>query len=90
MNSMVIEAFVPSVNQSIETGVEENKIQVTESLNYGFLNFGIGSEMASGQVLPQRSEEMTITCCESGLWWTCLAILTFARLAHLLCLVQTP
>ncbi|GBL61168.1 hypothetical protein AVEN_211934-1 [Araneus ventricosus] len=61
---MVMEAFVPSVNYSIETGVEENRVQVTESLNYGFLNFGIGSEMASCQVLLQGSEDMKITCCE--------------------------
>ncbi|GBN40913.1 hypothetical protein AVEN_64921-1, partial [Araneus ventricosus] len=46
---MVAEAFVPSVNQSIETGMEEIRVQIAETLNDGFLNFGIGSEMASCQ-----------------------------------------
>ncbi|GBN72379.1 hypothetical protein AVEN_149271-1 [Araneus ventricosus] len=58
---MVFEAFVPSVNQSIETGIEEIRVQVAEPLNDGFLHFGIGSEMATFQVLLQRSEEMKIT-----------------------------
>ncbi|GBL95644.1 hypothetical protein AVEN_24845-1 [Araneus ventricosus] len=61
---MVVEAFVPSVNQSIKTGIEEINVQITELLNYGFRNFGIGSNMASCQVLFQRSEEMKITWCE--------------------------
>ncbi|GBM96383.1 hypothetical protein AVEN_64086-1 [Araneus ventricosus] len=61
---MVAEAFVPSVNQSIETGIEEIKVQVPEPLKEGFLNFVIGSEMAICQVVLQRSEEMKITWCE--------------------------
>ncbi|GBO04224.1 hypothetical protein AVEN_216033-1 [Araneus ventricosus] len=55
---MVVEAYVPSANQFIETGIEEIRIQVAEPLNDGFLNFGIGSEMATFQVLLQLSEEM--------------------------------
>ncbi|GBL72479.1 hypothetical protein AVEN_115394-1 [Araneus ventricosus] len=58
---MVVEAFVPSVNQSIETGIEEIRVQIAEPLNDGFLNFGIGFEI---QVLYQRSEDMKITWCE--------------------------
>lgn len=61
---MVVEAFVPSVNQSIETGIREIRIQVSEPGNDGFLNFGIGSEMTSCQTLLQRSEEMKIPSCE--------------------------
>ncbi|GBN33566.1 hypothetical protein AVEN_218046-1 [Araneus ventricosus] len=61
---MVVEAFVPSVHQSIETGLNEIRIQVSEPLNDGFLNFGIGFEMATCQVLLQRSEDMKITWCE--------------------------
>ncbi|GBN82727.1 hypothetical protein AVEN_228418-1 [Araneus ventricosus] len=57
---MVVEAFMPSVNQSIEMGIEEIRVQVAEPLNDGFLNFGIGYEMAT----CQRSEEMKITWCE--------------------------
>ncbi|GBM18590.1 hypothetical protein AVEN_47970-1 [Araneus ventricosus] len=59
---MVVKAFVPSINQSIESGIEEIRVQVTELLNDGFLNFGIGSETC--QELPQRPEEMKITWCE--------------------------
>ncbi|GBM17587.1 hypothetical protein AVEN_80888-1 [Araneus ventricosus] len=40
------------------------RVQVAEPLNDSFLNFGIGSEMATCQVLLQRSEEMKITWCE--------------------------
>ncbi|GBN49179.1 hypothetical protein AVEN_116500-1 [Araneus ventricosus] len=61
---MVVEASVPSVNQSIETGILEIGVQVGEPFNVGFLNFGIGSEMAKCQVLLQISEEMKITWCE--------------------------
>ncbi|GBM77601.1 hypothetical protein AVEN_165628-1 [Araneus ventricosus] len=61
---MAVEAFVPSVNQSFEIGIEEIKVQVVEPLNDGFLNFGIGSEMTACQVLLQLSEEMKITWCE--------------------------
>ncbi|GBO44631.1 hypothetical protein AVEN_105683-1 [Araneus ventricosus] len=61
---MVVEAFVPLVNQSIETGIEGIGVQVAKPLNDGFLNFGIASDMATCQVLLQRSEEMKITWCE--------------------------
>ncbi|GBN33026.1 hypothetical protein AVEN_264403-1 [Araneus ventricosus] len=57
---MVVEAFVSSVNQSIESGVEEIRVRVSEPLNDGFLNFAIGSEMATCRVLLQRPEEMNI------------------------------
>ncbi|GBN14458.1 hypothetical protein AVEN_170066-1 [Araneus ventricosus] len=67
---MVVEAFVPSVNQSIETGVEEIRLQVAEPINEGFLNFGISS------VLLKRSEEMKITRCE---------IRALGRVFHCLC-----
>ncbi|GBN04449.1 hypothetical protein AVEN_46916-1 [Araneus ventricosus] len=59
--TMVVEAFVPLVHQSIKTGIEEIKVQVAETLNDGFLNFSIGSEMTTCQVLLQRFEEMKIT-----------------------------
>ncbi|GBM05188.1 hypothetical protein AVEN_197741-1 [Araneus ventricosus] len=39
-------------------------VQVAVPSNDGFLNFGIGSEMATCQVFLQRSEEMKITWCE--------------------------
>ncbi|GBL83829.1 hypothetical protein AVEN_132706-1 [Araneus ventricosus] len=58
---MVVEAFVPSVNQSVETGIEEIRVQVAEPLNDGFLNFGIGPKIVTCQVLLQRSEEMKNT-----------------------------
>ncbi|GBL83473.1 hypothetical protein AVEN_196332-1 [Araneus ventricosus] len=61
---MVVEAFVPSVSQPIETGMEKMRVQVAESLNDGFLNFGIGFEMATCEVFLQWSEEMKITWCE--------------------------
>ncbi|GBM91199.1 hypothetical protein AVEN_184535-1 [Araneus ventricosus] len=53
---MVVDTFVPSVNQSIETGIEESRVQIEEPLNDGFMNFGIGSE-----VEPARSDEIKIT-----------------------------
>ncbi|GBM92898.1 hypothetical protein AVEN_189139-1 [Araneus ventricosus] len=46
---MVVEAFVPSLNQSIETAIEEVRIQVVEPLNDGFLNFGRCSERRLGR-----------------------------------------
>ncbi|GBM00950.1 hypothetical protein AVEN_151402-1 [Araneus ventricosus] len=61
---MVVEAFVPSLNESIETVLKENRVEVAEPLNDGFLNFSIGSEMATFQVLLQGSKEMKITWCE--------------------------
>ncbi|GBN82472.1 hypothetical protein AVEN_2908-1 [Araneus ventricosus] len=57
---MVVEAFVSSVNQSIESIIKEIRVQVAEPRNEGFLNFGNGSEVATFQVLLQRSEEMKI------------------------------
>ncbi|GBL90594.1 hypothetical protein AVEN_179494-1 [Araneus ventricosus] len=60
---MAFEAFVSSVNHSIEIGIEEIRVQVAEPLKDGFLNSGIGSEMATCQELLQ-SEEMKITWCE--------------------------
>ncbi|GBN90049.1 hypothetical protein AVEN_78394-1 [Araneus ventricosus] len=48
---MVVEAFVQSVNQSIETGIEEISVHVTETLHNSFLNFGIDSEMMTCQEL---------------------------------------
>ncbi|GBL96698.1 hypothetical protein AVEN_111839-1 [Araneus ventricosus] len=61
---MFVEVFVPSVNQSIETGLEGIRVQVAEPLNDYILNFGIGSEMAICQVLLQWSEEIKITWCD--------------------------
>ncbi|GBN64218.1 hypothetical protein AVEN_15602-1 [Araneus ventricosus] len=58
---MAVEAFVPSANQSIKTGIEKIRVKVLETLNYDFLNFGIGSEMATCLVLLLQSEEMKIT-----------------------------
>ncbi|GBM19169.1 hypothetical protein AVEN_79885-1 [Araneus ventricosus] len=48
LRTVVVEAFVPSVHQSIETGIEEiEEVRVygAELLKDSFLNFGIGSEM---------------------------------------------
>ncbi|GBN26813.1 hypothetical protein AVEN_113792-1, partial [Araneus ventricosus] len=45
---MVVEAFW----SFIETGIEENWVKVSVSLNDGFLDFGIGSEMCD---LPAAS-----------------------------------
>ncbi|GBO25829.1 hypothetical protein AVEN_266167-1 [Araneus ventricosus] len=61
---MVVEAYMPSVHQNIETGIEETRVQIVETLNDGFLNFGVGSEMATYQVLLKWSEDMKITRCE--------------------------
>ncbi|GBM24013.1 hypothetical protein AVEN_274423-1, partial [Araneus ventricosus] len=52
---MFVEAFVPFVNQSIETGKEEMRVQVEEQRNDDFLHFGIGSEMATYQVPPHEN-----------------------------------
>ncbi|GBL75405.1 hypothetical protein AVEN_194597-1 [Araneus ventricosus] len=62
--TMIVEEFVPSVNQSIENGIEEIRVQVAESFYYGFLNFGIGFEMATCQMFLRRSEELKIAWCE--------------------------
>ncbi|GBM09584.1 hypothetical protein AVEN_29435-1 [Araneus ventricosus] len=61
---MIVGVFLRSVNQSIETGIEEIRVQVAEPLIDGFLNFGIGSEMATCRVLLQWSEDTKITWCE--------------------------
>ncbi|GBM52141.1 hypothetical protein AVEN_189329-1 [Araneus ventricosus] len=61
---MVVEAFAPLLNQSMETGIKEIKVQIAEPLNDRFLNFGNGSEKATCQVLLQLSEEMKITRCK--------------------------
>ncbi|GBM72030.1 hypothetical protein AVEN_89787-1 [Araneus ventricosus] len=68
---MVVEAFGPSVHQFIENGIEEIRVQVAEPLNDGFLDFGIGSEMATCKLLLQQSEEMKITWCYNGSRNTC-------------------
>ncbi|GBN89802.1 hypothetical protein AVEN_41699-1 [Araneus ventricosus] len=61
---MVDEIFMPSVNQSIETGVEETRVKIAEPLRKGFLNFSMSSEMTTCQVLLQRSEEKKIIWCK--------------------------
>ncbi|GBN62007.1 hypothetical protein AVEN_70052-1 [Araneus ventricosus] len=61
---MVVEVFVPSVNQSIESSMKEIRVQDAEALNGGVLNNDIDSEMATWQVLLQRFEEVKITWCE--------------------------
>ncbi|GBM35289.1 hypothetical protein AVEN_38156-1 [Araneus ventricosus] len=64
VNDSIEARFVPSVNQSIETGIEEIRVQVAELRKDGFRNFDIGSEMVTCQVLLQRSEGMKITWCK--------------------------
>ncbi|GBM55488.1 hypothetical protein AVEN_27843-1 [Araneus ventricosus] len=84
---MAVEAFVPSANHSIKTGIEKIRFKVVETLNYEFLNFGIGSEMAACQVLLLRSEEMKITFCEiwiTGRVFQCLC----SGLAPQFCLLE--
>ncbi|GBO44343.1 hypothetical protein AVEN_140181-1 [Araneus ventricosus] len=53
------------VHQFIETGIEEIWVQVSETLNSVFLEFSIGSEMATCQVLlqqfPNRCAELSST-----------------------------
>ncbi|GBM92208.1 hypothetical protein AVEN_58229-1 [Araneus ventricosus] len=68
---MPVEASVPSVNQFIETNIDDIRVKVAESLNNGFLKFGIGPEMATYQVLLQLSEEIKITSCQIGLYEGC-------------------
>ncbi|GBN92574.1 hypothetical protein AVEN_39370-1 [Araneus ventricosus] len=46
---MTVEAFVPSVNHSIENGIEEIRVQVAVILNDGFLIFKTSSKMATCQ-----------------------------------------
>ncbi|GBM22224.1 hypothetical protein AVEN_273414-1 [Araneus ventricosus] len=62
--TMVVETFVPSVHQRIETGTGELSIKVVEPRQDGLLRFGIDSEMLTSQVLLQRSKEMKVTWCE--------------------------
>ncbi|GBN98560.1 hypothetical protein AVEN_6307-1 [Araneus ventricosus] len=61
---MVAEAVWQSVHQFMELGMEEIKVQAAEPFNDGFLDFAIGSEIATCEVLLQYSEEMEITLCE--------------------------
>ncbi|GBL85614.1 hypothetical protein AVEN_193084-1 [Araneus ventricosus] len=61
---MIVESIVSSVNQSLEIGIEEIRVQFAEPLDDVFLNLGIGSEMATYQVLLQGSDEMKIPWCE--------------------------
>ncbi|GBM07659.1 hypothetical protein AVEN_228160-1 [Araneus ventricosus] len=62
---MVVEAFGSSVHQFIKTDIKEIRVQVADPLNEGFLEFGIGSEMVTCQVLLPQFEEMKITWCEN-------------------------
>ncbi|GBM11853.1 hypothetical protein AVEN_26777-1 [Araneus ventricosus] len=48
----------------MEPGIKEIGVQVAEPFNDGSLNLGIGSEIATCQVLLQRSEEMKINWCD--------------------------
>ncbi|GBM50770.1 hypothetical protein AVEN_35666-1 [Araneus ventricosus] len=82
---MVIEAFVPSGNQSIESGIEEIRLQVTEPPKDGFLNFGIGFEMGTCQVLFKRLEEMKITWCEIWAAERITQSIIFETLFHITC-----
>ncbi|GBM18353.1 hypothetical protein AVEN_127805-1 [Araneus ventricosus] len=45
--------------------MEEISVQVLESFNDGFLDFGIGSEMATCQVTFQQFGEIQISWCEN-------------------------
>ncbi|GBM12139.1 hypothetical protein AVEN_39476-1 [Araneus ventricosus] len=54
--AMVIKAFVTSVPQRIETGIEEISVKILDPHQDGLLNFGIGSQMPISQELLQRSE----------------------------------
>ncbi|GBM07632.1 hypothetical protein AVEN_228137-1 [Araneus ventricosus] len=60
----VVESFVPSINQYIETGTQEIMVKIVELLSDSFLNFEICSEIAICQALLQLSEEMKIIWCE--------------------------
>ncbi|GBO25631.1 hypothetical protein AVEN_24788-1 [Araneus ventricosus] len=61
---MVVEAFVVSVHQRNETNIEEIGIKVVQQRQDCLLNFCIGSEISTSQVLLQRSREIKITCSE--------------------------
>ncbi|GBN22549.1 hypothetical protein AVEN_268179-1 [Araneus ventricosus] len=69
--TMVIEAFVPSVNQYIETGMEGIRFEVAEPFNDGFLSFGIGSEMETLEVLFQGPNIVKSPVARSGLKAEC-------------------
>ena len=45
--TMFVEAFLPPIPQSIETGVEEIRIQVAKTLIDNYLCFNISLEMMS-------------------------------------------
>ncbi|GBO43940.1 hypothetical protein AVEN_20909-1 [Araneus ventricosus] len=51
VDMLVVEAFVPSINQCIEIGIEEISVKIVEPCLCSLLNFGIGSELK-------------VTCCE--------------------------
>ncbi|GBN47450.1 hypothetical protein AVEN_149416-1 [Araneus ventricosus] len=51
---MIVDASVPSVHQRIEIGIEEISVEVVESLLDALLNFDIGSEMPTSQVLLSK------------------------------------
>ncbi|GBM37766.1 hypothetical protein AVEN_25880-1 [Araneus ventricosus] len=82
---MVVEAFGRSENKSIETVIEEIRVQVTEPPKDGFLNFGISFKMGTCQVLFRRLEEMKIT------WWEIWSVgrvtqnILFETLFHITC-----
>ncbi|GBM23589.1 hypothetical protein AVEN_196661-1 [Araneus ventricosus] len=63
---MVAEASVPWVNQSIETGIDEIRVQIAETLNDGFLNFGIVSEMVTCQVRRYENHSVRDPGCREG------------------------
>lgn len=66
---MVVKAF-KAVHQSTETAVEEISVKVVETHHEGLLNFVIGSEMPTSQVLLQRFKEMKITWGKiQAVWW---------------------
>ncbi|GBM36709.1 hypothetical protein AVEN_221971-1 [Araneus ventricosus] len=62
--TMVVEEFVPSIHQCIETCIEEINAKVVEKRQNDLLNFRLDFEMPTFQVLLQMSEEMK----SLGLW----------------------
>lgn len=81
---MVVKAFAPSVYQRIETGIEEISAEAVKPRQDGLLNFIIGSEMPTSQVLEPKLPHGK----HCHLWWTCLGALIFASLANLFCLYK--
>ncbi|GBL92436.1 hypothetical protein AVEN_174719-1 [Araneus ventricosus] len=77
---MVVEEFVSSIKQSIQTGIEEFRVQVEELLNDDFLNFGLESEMATSSTVQRDKRHLVrdMDCREGvpmSLWWTCSTVL---------------